>query len=135
MTTTRKLLADGGDALVDQAPVGLDLRLAGAAEEAEAAALALQVGPRAHQPALLVAEVGQLHLQAAFTRAGTLAEDFEDQPGAVENLAAPRLLEVALLHRRDRVVDDGETGIVLGDQLAELIDLAGAEQRRRPRLG
>jgi hypothetical protein len=34
-----------GDAVADQPAVGLDLRLAGAAAEAEAAALAAEMGP------------------------------------------------------------------------------------------
>ena len=129
-----QLLADGRDALVDQPPVGLDLRLAGAAEEAEAAALALQVGPGADQPALLVGEVRQLHLQAALARGRTLAEDLQDQAGAVEHLAAPGLLQVALLHRAQGMIDDGQRGLAVGDQRPKLGHLAGAEQRRRPRL-
>ena len=107
-----ELLADDVDALADQPPVGLDLRLAGAAEEAEAAALALEMGPGPHQPALLVVEMGELDLQPPFPRPRALAEDLEDQPGAVEHLGVPRRLEVALLHRRQRMIDDDQPGLL-----------------------
>ena len=129
-----QLLADDVDALAEQPPVGLDLRLAGTAEKAEAAALPLEVGPGADQPALLIDEMGELDLQAPFPRPRALAEDFEDQPGAVEHLDVPRRLEIALLHRRQRMIDDHQAGILGAYQPRQLLDLAGAEQGRRPRV-
>ena len=94
-----ELLADLDDALADQAAVGFDLGFAGTAEEAEAAALALKMGPASDQPAALIGEMGELDLQAPFPRLRAFAEDFQDERGAIEHLRVPRLLQIALLHR------------------------------------
>src|SRR5512144_98504 len=94
-----ELLAYALDPLADDAAVALDLSFARAAQEAEAAALALEVRPRAYQPALLIDEVSKLHLQAPFPRACPRAEDLKNESGAVENLGAPCGLQITLLHR------------------------------------
>ena len=100
-------------AVADQPPVGLDLGFAGAAEEAEAAALALEVGPAAHQPPGLIVEMGELDLQPPFGGRRALAEDLEDQAGAVDHLGLGLVLEVLLLDRGQRGVDDQQLGLVL----------------------
>ena len=79
-----ELFADLLDALLDEAAVGLDLGFTGSTEEAIAAALPLKMGPASDQPAPLIRQVRQLHLQAAFARLRAAAEDFQDQPRAIQ---------------------------------------------------
>ena len=110
---------DLGQPFLDQPPVGFELRLAGAAEKAEAAALALKMGPRAHQPAFLVGQMRMLDLQRAFARARAASEDFENEPGAVEHLGVPGLFQVALLHRRERAVHHHDAGFERLDEPGE----------------
>ena len=124
-----KLALDGVDALGDGAPVGLDLRFARAAQEAEAAALPLQMGPGAHQPAFLIGQPRKFHLQPPGLALRALAKDFENEPGSVENLGVPGFLQIALLDGRQRVVDDDNLRLLRTDDGADFLDLARSEQR------
>ena len=121
--------------VVDRAPVGLELGLAGAADEAKPAALPFKVGPGPNQPRALIGQRRHLDLQHALARRRTVREDLEDQPGAVEDLDLPGLFQIALLHRRHRSVDQHKLDLVLLDPGAQFLDLAGAEQVPRMRLG
>src|SRR5262245_4706108 len=118
-----ELVANALDPLADYATVGFDLRFAGATEKAEATALPLEMGPGAYEPALLIDEVSKLNLQAPFPRARPRPKDFENEPSAVENLGAPRGLQIVLLHRGERMVDDHELDALGADQAFELGDL------------
>ena len=72
----------------------------------------------------------ELDLQRAFPGAGAPAEDFQDQPGAVEHLGAPGLFQIALLHRRERAIHHHDAGLVAFDQAGDLLDLALADEGR-----
>ena len=123
-----ELLLQAGDAIADEAAVGFDLGLAGTAEEAEAAALALEVGPGADEAAALVFEMRELDLKGAFAGLRAFAEDVEDEAGPVDDLAVPGTLEVALLDGAELGVDDGDGDVLRLDGLGDVFDLAFAEQ-------
>ena len=107
------------DPVAGEAAVGLDLALA-RAPGADAAvdppgAEALEVGPQPPHAGHVVFELGQLDLQLALGRVGVVGEDVEDHRGAVDHRDAQRLLQVALLARRQLVVAGDQVGVVGGD--------------------
>ena len=77
-----------------QPPVGLELRLAGAAR-ADAAAEPLEVLPHAAHARQVVLELRELDLELALGAAGVLGEDVEDQLRAVDDARLERVLERA----------------------------------------
>src|SRR5450631_4249279 len=118
-------LAQAAQLLVDEAAVDLDLLLTHAATHAagaDATALAFEVRPPTGEARELVLQLGHLHLDASLRGAGAAREDGQDHLGAVENRYAPALLEVALLARRELVVDQRRGAAELPDAGAEGLD-------------
>src|SRR5687767_11254991 len=99
-----------------QPPVGLELRFTRAAQT-NATLLPFQMGPAAHEPRCKMLELRKLHLDFTFVAARALREDIEYETGAVYDTAVQALLEVALLHRRKLVVENGERGARCCDRL------------------
>ena len=78
-----------------------------------------------------MAELRQLDLHLALVRLRTLREDVEDQRGAIHHVDLQLPFEIALLRRRQRVIEDHEVDLVVADQRADLLDLAGPDERGR----
>ena len=117
------------DALLQQAAIGFQLRLTGAAQADGTAALALQVGPAADQARGHVAQLRQFHLQLAFVAARALGEDVQDQAGAVQHAALQEFLQIAFLAGREREVDQHQVGAGRVGGRLHFLQLAAADQR------
>ena len=61
------------------------------------------------------------------------AENFEDQPGPVDNLRLPAPFEIALLYRAQRAVDDDDPDLFVVDQFTNVFERPASEQAARPR--
>jgi hypothetical protein len=119
------------DALGNHAAVEFDLRFAGATAGADATALALQVAPAAHQTGRQVLQARQFHLQLALVALRARSEDLEDQHRAVGNGHAEVALQVALLGRRERLVEQHGLGLVPFNERLDFVGLARPDEERR----
>jgi hypothetical protein len=124
-----------GHAVADPAPVQLDLGLTrAAATDADAARGATtdlpgqRLTPSA-QAREQVGQLGQLDLCLAVPGAGVLGEDVEDQRGPVDHLDLELVLELTQLAGRELAVTDHGVRADGTDGVAELGDLAGADER------
>ena len=126
-----QILAQFGHAIPDHPAIGLDLGFARSAKEAEAAALPFQVGPAADQTTSLIVEMGELDLKAPFRRGGPGAEYLQNQAGSVNYLDVQLLFQIPLLDGAETAIHNQDRGGIVRHHLADLVDLARPEQRRR----
>ncbi len=77
--------------------------------------------------------MGKLDLQPPLGGRRALAENLEDQPGAVDHLGVERGLQIALLDGGETRIENRERGILHAERRGELVDLALADKCRRAR--
>ena len=73
----------------------------------------------------------EFDLELAFMAARARCENFEDERGAVEDFDAQVPLQIALLGRAERLVEDDTLRAVFGHDQLDLVGLAGADKQRR----
>ena len=121
---------DGLNALVNPPPVGFEFGFAGTAR-ADSAAQPRHRRAVAGQPGQQIIQLRQLDLQLAFAGSRAPGENVQDELGPVEDLHVQRFFQIALLRGRQLLVEDHHRRIVKVDLRLELVDFAGADQRRR----
>ena len=121
-----------GDAALQTPAVDFELRFTGTTrtDESAVAALLRQRLAASLEPRQPVAQQREFDLRLAFERARVLGEDVEDHVGAIDGRAPEDLLEVALLRRRQFVVEHDRVGVDGLGQLVQLVGLALADVGR-----
>ncbi len=119
------------DGVANHPSVEFDLGLARPASHANAATLAFQVRPAAHQARAHVLQPREFDLEFALVTAGPLGEDFKYQQGAVIDRQADVALQVALLGRTEGLIEEDFLGPMLFGEKLDFIRLAAADKQRR----
>jgi hypothetical protein len=119
----RKLDLDAFHADFDQAAIGLDLRFARAAKEAEAAPLTFKMGPGPDKAGLLVGKMSQFDLKRALPGTSPSAENLQDQTGSVDDFRGKRFFKVALLDGRQRAIHNHKVDFFVSHELRQIRDL------------
>ena len=88
------------------------------------------MGPAPHQTPRLIVQMRQLHLQPPLRTRRPLAENLEDEPGAINHLRLGRGFQIALLDRGQRTVDDQQFGVMRAQPAGNALHLSAAEQCR-----
>ena len=89
--------------------------------------------PHPAHPRQVVLELRELDLELSLRGDGVLGEDVEDQLRPVDDAGRERVLERALLHRVELVVDQQHLGVVVAVRRLQLLELALADVP--PRIG
>ena len=129
-----ELAPQPADTVADQAPIDLELGLAGTAHsgrahapDGAAARLPREVRPLAGEARQQVLELRELDLHHCSARAGVSGEDVEHDGAAVEDPLAGEPLEVAHLSRRQVVVEDNHVGSSRVRAFLQFVGLALAD--------
>ena len=89
--------------------------------------------PQTSHALQVVVELGELDLQLALRAAGVQREDVEDHARTIHHAHLERVLEAALLVRRQVVLAHQHLGVHLATQRTQLLDLPRADVG--PRIG
>jgi len=121
---------DSGDAILNAAAVGFQLRFTFTTAHADAAFLAGQVAPKAGQPGQQMLKLGEFDLELAFFGAGALGENIEDQRCSIEDFAVKDSFQIAALGWRKFIVENDGIDIGAPAVLGEFVGFAFADESR-----
>jgi hypothetical protein len=113
------------DPIAKQAAVGLQL-LFTRPPHADATALPFQVSPAANQPGRQMLQLRQFDLQLALGARGPQGKNIENQTGAVDDAAFQQAFQIALLGRRQIMVENYQISLTRRHHGTDLVDLAFA---------
>ena len=99
----------------------------------DAAALTLQVAPASHEAGLQVLQAGQLDLELALMAARALGKDFQDQQSTVIDRQFQMTLQIALLGRAERLVEEDLHRTMHMRQGTNFVGLASTDEKRSVR--